>query len=348
MAAGLALRPSANHPGGMGVVIGDEGTGQQARRHGWNGQSVQFERQPLDQLEEVCSIGDMPAGRAHACRPLDGSTRRASGPTDQAMEELVGEICDRADRYAGEFGIDLGVTGLTAIGIDMSERLADVLPLYLAVVLGLSLLVLLLVFRSVLVPIKATAGFLLSILATFGATTAVFQWGWLNGVFGLDTTTPVMSMLPIIVTGVLYGLAMDYQIFLVSSMRESHVHGHHGTDSVVDGFTQASRVVVAAAVIMIAVFSGFIFNADPMVKQIGFALAIGITIDAFLIRLTLVPAVMSMFGDRAWWLPRWLDRLLPDLDVEGDKLLQQLDRQNQDTPAPDQRTAEEPLSTPSR
>ena len=108
-------------------------------------------------------------------------------------------------------------------------------------------------------------------------------------------------------------------------MRESHVHGHRGTDSVVHGFTQASRVVVAAAaVIMIAVFAGFIFNADPMVKQMGFALAIGIAIDAFLIRLTLVPAMMAMFGDRAWWLPRWLDRLLPDLDVEGDKLLQRL------------------------
>jgi RND superfamily putative drug exporter len=313
---------------------------------------------PLDQqaLQEV--VGDLgaldgvqtaiPAGLSQDGATAVLSVIPTSGPTDEATEELVTQIRDRADRYADEFGIDLGVTGLTAIGIDMSERLAEVLPLYLAVVLGLSLLVLLLVFRSVLVPIKATAGFLLSILATFGATTAVFQWGWLNEVFGFDTTTPVMSMLPIIVTGVLYGLAMDYQIFLVSSMRESHVHGHHGTDSVVDGFTQASRVVVAAAVIMIAVFSGFIFNADPMVKQMGFALAIGITIDAFLIRLTLVPAVMSMFGDRAWWLPRWLDRLLPDLDVEGDKLLQQLDRQRQDAAAPERRTAEEPVSTPSR
>jgi RND superfamily putative drug exporter len=155
-----------------------------------------------------------------------------------------------------------------------------------------------------------------------------------------------MSVIPIIATGVLYGLAMDYQIFLVSSMRESHVHGSHGADSVTDGFTQASRVVVAAAIIMTAVFGGFIFNADPMVKQVGFALAVGILIDAFLIRLTLVPAVMAMFGDRAWWLPAWLDRLLPDLDVEGEKLVQRLNGEHSDVPATTVPPGREPASTP--
>ena len=268
-----------------------------------------------------------------------------TGPTDEATEDLVAEIRDRSAQYADDLGVTLGVTGLTAIGIDMSERLSEVLPVYLAVVLGLSLIVLLLVFRSVLVPIKATVGFLLSILATFGATTAVFQWGWLNQVFGLDNTTVVMSVIPIIATGVLYGLAMDYQIFLVSSIRESHVHGHHGADSVTDGFTQASRVVVAAAIIMTAVFGGFIFNADPMVKQIGFALAVGILIDAFLIRLTLVPAVMAMFGDRAWWLPAWLDRLLPDLDVEGEKLAQRLNGEHDGLPAASESPGREPAPT---
>ncbi|GAB4083187.1 MMPL family transporter [Modestobacter muralis] len=267
-----------------------------------------------------------------------------TGPTDEATEDLVAEIRDRSAQYGDDLGVTLGVTGLTAIGIDMSQRLSEVLPIYLAVVLGLSLIVLLLVFRSVLVPVKATLGFLLSILATFGATTAVFQWGWLNQVFGLDSTTVVMSVIPIIATGVLYGLAMDYQIFLVSSIRESHVHGHHGTDSVTDGFTQASRVVVAAAIIMTAVFGGFIFNADPMVKQVGFALAVGILIDAFLIRLTLVPAVMAMFGDRAWWLPAWLDRLLPDLDVEGDKLAQRLNGETGGTPADTDPPSREPAS----
>jgi RND superfamily putative drug exporter len=145
--------------------------------------------------------------------------------------------------------------------------------------------------------------------------------GWL---VGIDTGGPLMSFIPVIVTGILYGLAMDYQVFLVSSMRESYVHGHHGRASVVHGFDQASRVVVAAAVIMVSVFAGFIFTHDVMIKQIGFALAIGILIDAFLVRITLTPALMALFGDKAWWLPPWLDRILPDLDVEGDRLLRML------------------------
>ncbi|MGX5653211.1 MMPL family transporter [Geodermatophilus nigrescens] len=298
----------------------------------------------LDSLEGVQTT--MPAGAGQDGTIAVLQVVPTTGPTDEATEDLVAEIRDRSTQYADDLGVTLGVTGLTAIGIDMSERLSEVLPLYLAVVLGLSLIVLLLVFRSVLVPIKATAGFLLSILATFGATTAVFQWGWLNQVFGLDSTTVVMSVIPIIATGVLYGLAMDYQIFLVSSIRESHVHGSHGADSVTDGFTQASRVVVAAAIIMTAVFGGFIFNADPMVKQVGFALAVGILIDAFLIRLTLVPAVMAMFGDRAWWLPAWLDRLVPDLDVEGEKLVQQLNGEHSEVPAATAPPGREPASTP--
>jgi RND superfamily putative drug exporter len=191
----------------------------------------------------------------------------------------------------------------------------------------LSVLILMVVFRSVVVPIKATAGFLLSILATFGATTAVFQWGWVSELFGFDTGGPLMSFMPIIVTGILYGLAMDYEVFLVSSMREAHIHGQAARPSVVHGFDHASRVVVAAAIIMVAVFSGFIFSHDIMIKQVGFALAAGILIDAFIVRLTLVPALMAVFDDRAWWLPPWLDRLLPDLDIEGDKLLTMLDEQ---------------------
>ncbi len=255
-----------------------------------------------------------------------------TGPADPATEDVVTALRATSDSYAADLGVDLGVTGVTAMGIDVSEKMGDVLPIYLAVVLGLSLLVLLLVFRSIVVPIKATVGFLLTILATFGVTTALFQWGWLNGLFGLDTTGPVLALLPVIVTGVLYGLAMDYQVFLVSSMRESYVHGRRGSDAVVHGFTQSSRVVVAAAIIMVSVFAGFVFNGDPMVKQIGFALAIGIFIDAFAVRMTLVPAVMAMFGDKAWWLPRWLDRILPDLDVEGDKLLKQLEATQENDP----------------
>lgn len=254
-----------------------------------------------------------------------------SGPSDEATSDLVKSLREPDNDIAQTNEVQLGVTGFTAIGIDMSDKLADVLPLYLGIIIVLSVLILMLVFRSIVVPLKATAGFLLSILATFGATTAVFQWGWLSSLFGFDTGGPLMSFMPIIVTGILYGLAMDYEVFLVSSMREAHIHGQPARQSVVHGFDQASRVVVAAAIIMVAVFSGFIFSHDIMIKQIGFALAAGILIDAFIVRLTLVPALMAVFDERAWWLPRWLDRLLPDLDIEGDKLLTMLNQRAEAT-----------------
>jgi len=250
-----------------------------------------------------------------------------TGPTDVETKNLVREIRASDSSIAQTYDVTVGVTGFTAINIDMSSKLAEVFPLYVGIIVILSLIILLLVFRSIIVPLKATVGFLLSVLATFGITTAVYQWGWLHSLFGFDTGGPLLSFMPIMVTGILYGLAMDYQVFLVSSMRESYVHGHHGTESVVHGYNQASRVVVAAAVIMVSVFAGFIFAHDIMIKQIGFALAIGILIDAFFVRMALVPAIMAVFGDKAWWLPKWLDRMLPNLDVEGDKLLAELKRQ---------------------
>ncbi|MUT65161.1 MMPL family transporter [Paenibacillus sp. NEAU-GSW1] len=247
-----------------------------------------------------------------------------TGPTDSETRELVKELRDADSSMAQTHNIKIGITGFTAINIDMSSKLAEVFPLYVGIIVILSIIILLLVFRSIIVPVKATVGFLLSVLATFGITTAVYQWGWLHDLFGFDTGGPLLSFMPIMVTGILYGLAMDYQVFLVSSMREAYVHGHHGKESVIHGYDQASRVVVAAAVIMVSVFAGFIFAHDIMIKQIGFALAIGILIDAFFVRMALVPAVMAIFGDKAWWLPKWLDRMLPNLDVEGDKLLAEL------------------------
>ncbi len=284
----------------------------------------------LATLDGVSSV--TPSGASDSGDTVVLAVIPTTGPTDPATEDLVRTIRADAPGYAQNLGVTVGVTGITAMAIDVSQRLADVLPRYLAVVLVLSLVVLLLVFRSVFVPIKATIGFLLSVLAAFGATTAVFQWGWLQGLLGIDATTPVLSFLPIITTGVLYGLAMDYEVFLVSSMRESYVHGHRGIDTAVQGFRQASRVVMGAAIIMTSVFTGFVFNHDPMIKQIGFALAFGILADAFVVRLTLVPAVMAMFGDNAWWLPRWLDRLLPNLDVEGDRLVNSLRAQQDRAP----------------
>ncbi len=247
-----------------------------------------------------------------------------SGPTDAATKNLVQDLRATDSSIAQTYDVTIGVTGFTAINIDMSSKLAEAFPLYVGIIVILSLIILLLVFRSVIVPIKATVGFLLSVLATFGITTAVYQWGWLHSLFGFDTGGPLLSFMPIMVTGILYGLAMDYQVFLVSSMRESFVHGHKGTESVIHGYDQASRVVLAAAVIMVSVFAGFIFAPDIMIKQIGFALAVGILIDAIIVRMTLVPAVMAVFGDKAWWLPKWLDRMLPNLDVEGDKLIAEL------------------------
>jgi len=249
-----------------------------------------------------------------------------NGPTDEATKELVESLRTEAATTKNT-NAEIGVTGMTAINIDISEKLAEVFPIYIAIIVVLSLLILLVVFRSILIPIKATAGFLLSIMATFGATTAVFQWGWLGSMFGIDTGGPLLSFIPIMVTGILYGLAMDYQVFLVSSMREAYIHGEKGDRAIVTGYKTASKVVAAAALIMVSVFSGFIFTDDIMIKQIGFALAFGILIDAFLIRMIFVPAVMSMFGDKIWWLPKWLDKLLPDLDIEGEKLLQELDKE---------------------
>ncbi|WP_040948912.1 MMPL family transporter [Gorillibacterium massiliense] len=247
-----------------------------------------------------------------------------TGPTDTATQQLVKDLRNPESTFAKTLDLNIGVTGFTAVQIDMSAKLADVFLLYIAIIVILSLIILLLVFRSIIVPIKATVGFLLTILATFGLATGVFQHGWIHSIIGFDTGGPLLSFMPIIITGILYGLAMDYQVFLVSSMRESHVHGHHGIESVAHGYKMASRVVVAAAVIMVSVFAGFIFTDDIMIKQIGFTLTIGIFIDAFLIRMTLVPAVMAIFKDKAWWLPKWVDRILPNLDVEGDKLIARL------------------------
>ncbi|QOR72014.1 MMPL family transporter [Ruania alkalisoli] len=267
----------------------------------------------------------MPSGQSEDGTLLTLTVVPDAGPNDETTADLVTEIRDLdLDGMSNLGSSELGVTGVTAINIDMSQVLSDALIPYLAVIVALSLIILLLVFRSIFVPVTATLGFVLSILATLGATTAVFQWGWAKELFGFDTPGPLLSFLPIIITGILYGLAMDYQVFLVSSIRESHVHGHPGVRGVVHGYQLAARVVLAAAVIMVSVFAGFIFAHDAMIKQIGFALAIGILFDAFVVRMTLIPAVMAIAGEKAWWLPRWLEKILPNLDVEGDKLVQSL------------------------
>jgi RND superfamily putative drug exporter len=178
----------------------------------------------------------------------------------------------------------------------------------------------LLVFRSLLVPLKAVIGFLLSIGASFGLTVWVFQEGHLGGLFKVETPGPVVSFLPILVVGILFGLAMDYQVFLVSRVREDFVHHHDAHAAINSGMRNSARVVTAAALIMFSVFGSFIFGDNAVIKSLGLALAFGVLVDAFIVRMTFVPAVLAVIGRAAWTLPKWLDRALPDIDLEGSKL----------------------------
>lgn len=241
-------------------------------------------------------------------------------PSSHATEEVVHDIRDAGQGIKADTGAEVLVTGATAMNIDFSQKMNDALLPYLALVVGLAFLLLMLVFRSVLVPLKAALGFLLSVVAALGAVVAVFQWGWLGSLFGVEQTGPIMSMMPIFMVGVVFGLAMDYEVFLVTRMREAYVHGESPGQAIVTGFKHGARVVTAAAVIMIAVFSGFIGSSEQMIKMIGFSLAIAVLFDAFVVRMAIVPAVLALLGKRAWWLPRWLDRALPNVDVEGEKL----------------------------
>ncbi|MFB9235593.1 MMPL family transporter [Plantactinospora siamensis] len=236
------------------------------------------------------------------------------GPNSESTAQLVRDLRGLSPLTGG---VQLGVAGSASGNIDISKQLADALPRYLAVVLGLSLLILIFVFRSILVPLTATLGFVLSLFATFGGITAIFQWGWLGAVFGVHDPGPVLSFLPTILIGILFGLAMDYQLFLVSGMREAYAHGAPARLAVRQGVHAGRIVVVAAAIIMISVFGGFIFSQTTMIRSLGFGLAFGVLADAFLIRMLLIPAVMHLLGRSAWWIPRWLDRILPNVDVEG-------------------------------
>jgi RND superfamily putative drug exporter len=243
-----------------------------------------------------------------------------SKPSSATTEDLVHHIRDAGARVKAETDAKLLVTGTTAMNIDFSQKLNDALIPYLALVVGLAFLLLIVVFRSILVPLKAALGFLLSVMAALGAVVAVFQWGWLSGLLGVEETGPIMSMMPIFMVGVVFGLAMDYEVFLVTRMREAYVHGESPGQAIVTGFRHGARVVTAAAAIMIAVFSGFIGASESMIKMIGFGLAIAVFFDAFVVRMALVPAVLALLGRKAWWLPRWLDRALPNVDVEGEAL----------------------------
>lgn len=274
--------------------------------------------------QQVADVGDVaavvPIGASTDGTAIAFQVLPEGGPNDEATADLVRELRDLDAVDATGADVTLGVAGNASANIDISQQLSDVLPVYLLVVVGLSLLILVIVFRSILVPLTATAGFVLSLLASFGGLTAIYQLGWLGGVFGVHEPGPILSFLPIIEIGILFGLAMDYQLFLVSGMREAYAHGAEPRVAVQRGLLAGRAVVTAAAIIMISVFSGFIFSHSASIKPIGFGLAFGVLVDAFVVRMLLIPAAMHLLGRSAWWLPRWLDRVLPDVDVEGARL----------------------------
>lgn len=244
-----------------------------------------------------------------------------SGPTSPQTQDLMQAIRDMEPSFSAKTELTFGVTGQTAMMSDLSTAMKTSLVPYLALVVGLAFLVLMLVFRSLLVPLTATLGFLLSIGATFGATVAIFQEGW----FGLiPDPGPIISFLPIFLIGIVFGLAMDYQVFLVTRMREEYIHGPRtragAKSAVVAGFQHGARVVTSAAIIMISVFAAFMLAPDTMAKAMGFALAVAVLFDAFIVRMVVIPSVMTLLGEKAWYLPRWIDRLLPNVDVEGERL----------------------------
>lgn len=259
-----------------------------------------------------------------------------TAPDDPATSDLVRELRAHHDEWLEEFGVDLTVTGFTAVAIDISDQLGAALLPFGIFVIGLSLVLLTIVFRSIWVPITAAAGYLLSIVAAFGVVAAVFEWGWFADFLHVARTGPIISFMPIVLMGVLFGLAMDYQVFLVSRMREDYVHDPElrsatsnspehrairraaAIRAVRTGFSGSAKVVTAAAIIMFAVFVAFVPEGDSSLKPIALGLAAGIAIDAFLVRMTLIPALMAILGDRAWRIPAWLERVLPHVDIEGE------------------------------
>jgi RND superfamily putative drug exporter len=267
----------------------------------------------------------VPFGESTDHRTLAFQVVPTTGPADAETVTTVHTLLSSLPSLELTSDTTLGATGQTVANIEISERLAAALPTFLLVVVGLSLIILTGVFRSIVVPVVATAGFLLTIAAAFGATVAIYQWGWLGGIFGVSEPGPILSFMPIMLVGVLFGLAMDYQMFLVSGMREGVSHGEDARTAVKTGFMHGAKVVTAAAIIMFSVFGGFVFSHLTMVRPMGFGLAVGVLVDAVLVRMTLTPALMHLLGDRAWWMPAWLDRLTPNLDVEGTGLAAHLD-----------------------
>ena len=249
-----------------------------------------------------------------------------TGPAEKATEELVEDLRSKtipAAEKNTDMQADIG--GSTAGYVDLATRISEKLPLQIAVVIVLSFLLLILSFRTVVVPAQAAVMNLLSIGASYGVLTAVFQYGWLSGLIGLSGPVPIVSYVPLFMFAILFGLSMDYEVFLVSQIQE-HVHaGEDNRSSVVSGLLTSARVITAAALIMVFVFGSFVLNGDPTIKQFGVGLAVAVALDATVVRCLLVPSLMVLMGKVNWWIPRWLDRALPHVSIEGAEFFQARD-----------------------
>jgi RND superfamily putative drug exporter len=274
----------------------------------------------------VFAVGEPSVNEAGdtAVVPLIPDTGPASEATDDLVDSLRSDIVPATEASTGA---EISIAGPTAANIDLSDKIGGALPQFMLIVIGLTVLLLLVVFRSILIPIKAAVGILLSISASLGVSVAIFQWGWLKDVVGLDGTIPIVSFMPVVMFAVLFGLSMDYEVFILSRVREDYVRTGEARASVVSGLTSSARVITAAALIMIGVFASFGLVDDPSEKLLAIGFSSAIFLDATVVRMLVVPAAMALFDRTAWWLPRWLDRLLPNVDVEGEHLMERLEHE---------------------
>jgi RND superfamily putative drug exporter len=237
-----------------------------------------------------------------------------TSPQDEATSDLVHRL--RSDVIPAT-NVDAKVGGFTAGGIDFSDYLSQRLPWLIGIVLVLSFILLMAVFRSILVPLKAVLMNLLSVGAAYGVVVAVFQWGWAGDFFGIGKPGPVEAWAPMFLFAIVFGLSMDYEVFLLSRMKEEYHRTGDNATAVADGVAATARVITAAALIMVCVFAAFVLAPDRQLKLFGMGMAVAVFIDATVVRMLLVPATMELLGDRNWWIPKWLDRVLPRIDVEG-------------------------------
>ncbi len=240
-----------------------------------------------------------------------------TSPQDEATDELVERLRDSVIPDAvGDVDMVVNVSGGVAVSLDFTNYLAERLIIFLGVVLALSFFLLMIVFRSLLVPLKAVIMNMLSIAAAYGIVVAIFQWGWMGSLFGVEPA-PIEPFIPMMLFAIVFGLSMDYEVFLLSRVKEEYDRTGDAVTSVADGLAATARVITAAAAIMIVVFGSFMFEDNRITRMFGLGLAVAVLLDATLVRMLLVPATMELLGERNWWLPRWLDRILPHLNVEG-------------------------------